>query len=224
MKKLIVGLLKGTYKRTNSNAIRRNVIKIISSLEGGQFFTSTSRSLLKEYAGINIGIGTYGPCFDPANATPGVSIGKYCSIAPGVSMYTRDHPYTNVSTCPLFYNASTGIIAEDTIPYGQLEIGNDVWIGRNATILPSCNKIGNGAVIGAGTVVSHDIPPYAIVTGVPGRVRKYRFDEETINQIESSRWWDWEVDEILSNTEIFGDVSLFLEYVSKRVFKNENKK
>lgn len=222
MNKLAIKLFEGIYRKTRSSAIRRNVIKVISSLEGGQFFSPTSRALLKEYSGLDIGIGTYGPCFDPANATPGVSIGKYCSIAPGVSMYTRDHPYEHISTCPLFYNASAGIIDKDTIPYGSLEIGNDVWIGRNVTILPSCKKIGNGAVIGAGSVVSHDVPAYAIVTGVPARIRKYRFDEKTINCIEEIKWWDWNVEEILANTNIFSDINHFLEYAYQRKTSNED--
>ena len=58
-----------------------------------------------------------------------------------------------------------------------LEIGHDVWMGQQAIILPGCKKIGNGAIIGGGSIVTHDVPPYAIVVGNPARVIRYRFDE-----------------------------------------------
>lgn len=70
----------------------------------------------------------------------------------------------------------------------RVEIGNDVWIGDNVVILKG--KIGDGAVIGAGAVVTRDVPPYAIVAGNPARVIKYRFDDETIRKLLKEKWWD----------------------------------
>ena len=74
--------------------------------------------------------------------------------------------------------------------YGlPITIGNDVWIGGHSTVLPGVT-IGDGAIIGAGAVVSKDIPPYAIAVGCPIRIIKYRFDEETIQQFLDLKWWD----------------------------------
>ena len=222
MKKLLVKMFDGMYRHTKKKKLRQFYIKVITTFEGGQLFSETSRKLLKEYAGVDIGIGTYGACFNTDNVTPGVKIGKYCSVAPGVSMYTRDHPYKYVSTCPIFYNSVLGFVKEDVIPYGTLEIGNDVWIGRNAAILPSCNKIGDGAVIGAGAVVTHDVPPYAIVSGVPARIMKCRFDEKTISKLEKIKWWDWELSEIIAMKDKFGSIEEFISAAEKNS-SDENK-
>ena len=79
----------------------------------------------------------------------------------------------------------------------MLCVGNDVWIGHGVTIVSSCEKIGNGAVIGAGSVVTKDVPPYSIVTGVPAKVIKYRFSEEIINALEDSCWWKLQPEELM---------------------------
>ncbi|MDE5763719.1 MAG: CatB-related O-acetyltransferase [Ruminococcus sp.] len=86
---------------------------------------------------------------------------------------------------------------------GQKElcrIGNDVWIASGAQILHKVT-VGDGAVIGGGAVVTKDVPPYAIVAGVPARIIKFRFDENTINELLSLKWWDWPQDVILKNIE-----------------------
>ena len=73
---------------------------------------------------------------------------------------------------------------------------NDVWVGANVTIMPGCKKIGNGAIIGGGSVVTHDVPPYAIVAGNPAKILRYRFDEDIIKKLEESKWWELELDEL----------------------------
>jgi tetrahydrodipicolinate N-succinyltransferase len=87
----------------------------------------------------------------------------------------------------------------DTIP---LKIGNDVWIGEYAVILAHVTEIGDGAVIGAGTVVNKNVPPYAVVIGNPGRVVRYRFSKEIIEKLLASRWWEKDVEQI-DNIEEF---------------------
>jgi acetyltransferase-like isoleucine patch superfamily enzyme len=77
-----------------------------------------------------------------------------------------------------------------------LSIGNDVWIGQNAIILPSVARIGDGAVIGAGAVVTKDVEPYSIVVGNPARLLRYRFSQETIVKLQESRWWEKSVGEL----------------------------
>lgn len=73
---------------------------------------------------------------------------------------------------------------------------NDVWVGTNVTIMPGCNIIGNGAIIGGVSVVTHDVPPYAIVAGNPAKILRYRFDEDIIKKLEESKWWELELDEL----------------------------
>jgi serine acetyltransferase len=81
---------------------------------------------------------------------------------------------------------------------GDIIIENDVWIGAKATIMSGV-RIGNGAIVAAGSVVSKDVPPYAIVAGNPAKIVKYRFDEEQIKKLLSICWWDWDEQKIKDN-------------------------
>lgn len=194
--------------RINSRAIRRSIRSLIAKLEGGEAFSKTLRELVYYYHGFEIGIGSYGACFDPVKFNVGkgnLKVGKFTSVADGVCGYTRDHPYGFCSTHPYFFNKefSGGWINADMVSHGRLTIGNDVWIGQYVVILPSCTKIGDGAVIGAGTILTKDVPDYAIVVGNPGRIIKYRFGEDKILQLKNLRWWDWDIEFIKENAEVF---------------------
>jgi len=125
---------------------------------------------------------------------PGTIIGKYCSIAAGVKIGADYHPINYISTSPNLFKESYTNGKLSRFPH--IEIGHDVWIGYNVLIIKSC-KIGTGAVIGAGSVVTHDIPPYAIAYGVPARVVGYRFDKPTINKLLKSKWWDLAYNKLL---------------------------
>ena len=87
----------------------------------------------------------------------------------------------------------------------SIEIGNDVWIGSRATILEGVN-IGDGVVVAAGAVVTKDVPPYAIVGGVPARIIRYRFDEETIQNLLKMKWWEKDQEWIQNHADDFDDV------------------
>mgnify|MGYP002674524883 FL=1 len=115
-------------------------------------------------------------------------VGKYCSIGPNFCCGLGIHPTNMMSTSPYFYR---GKIEE----HKQTTIGNDVFIGANVTVLDGVT-IADGAVIGAGAVVTKDIPPYAIAVGVPAKVIKYRFDEQTIEELLNEQWWNKKEDEI----------------------------
>ena len=121
-------------------------------------------------------------------------IGKFCSIAKGVKIGLGKHPVTFISTSPIFYspwNPLKKILLKE-LKFKDSEkaiIGNDVWIGVNVTVLDGV-KIGNGAVIGANSLVTKDVLPFSIVGGVPAKEIKKRFSQIIINSIEDSKWWD----------------------------------
>lgn len=123
------------------------------------------------------------------------SIGKFCSLGEEIKIGLGIHPHHFRSTFPGFYAKDSSYYGvEPEYEYNEPQhlpcmIGNDVWIGTRATILDGV-KIGDGAVIAAGAVVTKDVPPYAIVGGVPAKIIKYRFSEEKINRLLASKWWD----------------------------------
>ena len=129
------------------------------------------------------------------------SIGAFCSISRMVDIGGNQHNYNAFATMPTykFEQLITGKAIEhpkETMIY----IGNDVWIGAGASILRKKGLvIGDGAVIGAGAVVTKSVPPYAIVGGTPARIIKYRFDNETINELLSIKWWNWPMEKIENN-------------------------
>lgn len=138
----------------------------------------------------NADIGKYN-YFAPYSLINNCVIKNYCSIGPGCKLGLGDHKIEFVSTYPGMANG-----------YGNMELFNcemptviesDVWLGANVTVKQGV-KIGVGAVVGAGAVVTHDIPPYAIATGIPARVVKYRFDEETIETYLKSEWYMHDLD------------------------------
>ena len=127
-------------------------------------------------------------------------IGKFCSISWNVSIGGTDHNYKSASTFnPFwwneFFDEPEGL---RKFEYPKCEIGSDVWIASGANILRKV-KVGDGAVIGAGAVVTKDVPPYAIVAGTPAKVVKYRFDDETIAGLLKIKWWDWPYETIREN-------------------------
>jgi acetyltransferase-like isoleucine patch superfamily enzyme len=139
--------------------------------------------------GIRVGLHSYG-CFDRWRIPPGSTIGRYCSFANTVRILDANHPIDALSTHPYFYEQAHGIVDTDRAQKTHIVIEDGVWLSHNVTITPSVSKIGRGAIVGAGAVVTKNVPPYAIVAGAPGRVLRYRFDERTILAVEDSRWWD----------------------------------
>jgi len=183
------------YGKSN-NTIRRIIRKIVSAREGGEPYSHTLRSILRDYHGVDIGMYTHGACFIPGRCDRFTTIGRYCSIAANVRVLNRNHPMDFKSTHGFFFNPLGGYTKEHLVDYTPLSIGNDVWIGFGAIIMPSVSNIADGVVIAAGAVLNKDVPPYAVVVGNPARVVRYRFSKEVINELLESKWWEKDMDEI----------------------------
>jgi virginiamycin A acetyltransferase len=127
-------------------------------------------------------------------------IGRFCAIGPGASflMPGGNHPMAGPTTFP--FTMFGGTWTENTMDTflrlpvpGDTVVGNDVWIGREATILPAIT-IGDGAVVGAHSVVTRDVAPYAIVAGNPAREIRRRYDDAEVASLLATRWWDWPIE------------------------------
>lgn len=170
-------------------------LRLAFRLERGPFYSATARRIMLKRFGVEIGAYSYGACFTPGAFPSGVTIGRFVSIAAGVRPFVRNHPMGRLSLHPFFYNHRLGFVGEDTIPSGRLWIGHDAWIGENAIIAPGCSRIGIGAVVGAGAVVTRDVPDFAIMGGNPARIIRHRFEPPAQEAILASRWWDRSIED-----------------------------
>jgi acetyltransferase-like isoleucine patch superfamily enzyme len=133
------------------------------------------------------------------------TVGAYCSFGARTSINPFNHPVDWLSINEFQYHPNSfdwvqeyrEIEREQRTPdmYQHVRVGNDVWSGHNVNVMPGVN-VGDGAVLAAGAVVTKDVPPYAIVAGVPATVRRYRFPEKTIERLLKVKWWDLELSEL----------------------------
>lgn len=143
-------------------------------------------------------------------------IGKFCSISDHCRIGMGGHNINQLSTSPIFTEAHNATkyqwITKDinAAPVNKAIIGNDVLIGSHALILGGVS-VGNGAVVAAGAVVTKDVPPYAVVGGVPAKVIKYRFSQDMIEKLQKVQWWDWTEDKLRSKIELFQSFDVKLE-------------
>lgn len=144
-------------------------------------------------------------------------IGRFCCLGPNVRTLNGKHPSSKfVSIHPSFFSMQK-IIGSTFVNQQKFEeikhlqdkytiiIGNDVWIGGNVSICDGVS-IGDGAIIAAGAVVTNDVPPYAIVGGIPAKIIRYRFDEATINYLDELKWWNKEESWIQNYAGYFHDI------------------
>lgn len=141
-------------------------------------------------------------------------IGKFCAIAKGIEfiMNGANHRINSITTYP--FNIMGNGWEKSALSLSELKlkgdtiVGNDVWIGQNVTVLPAVH-IGDGAIIGANSVVAKDIPPYSVAVGNPCEVKRKRFDEDLIEYLLQIKWWDWDAEKIFKNMDALcsGDLS-----------------
>jgi acetyltransferase-like isoleucine patch superfamily enzyme len=136
---------------------------------------------------------------------PGTKVGRYCSIDPNVKAFGASHPRNTRSSHAFFYNPKLGYAKHDLLDRTCPTIGNDVFIGHNAVITNRVASIGDGAYIAAGSIVTKDVPPYALVGGNPARIIRYRFSKETVTELLRERWWEASIDELMSDLRRFQD-------------------
>lgn len=141
-------------------------------------------------------------------------IGSFCSISEGCNIGMPSHPTWMLSTSPVFLAGSNYLHTNfANVEYNdcpQTIIENDVWIGAGASIKSGVH-VGNGAIIAAGAVVVKDVPPYAIVGGVPAKSLKYRFGQQVIEQLLDLQWWNWGEDRLSQDGARFSNVLEYLE-------------
>jgi len=151
------------------------------------------------------------------------NIGKFCSIGPNFCCGLGIHPINGISTAPMFYSTHCqngfSLCDKNKISESkQIVIGHDVFIGANVTVLDGI-IIGNGAIIGAGAVVTKDVLPYAIVTGVPAKILRFRFNEEQISKLLQIQWWNLKETELLDIEKYFYNVDLLIKKYSHTTHK-----
>lgn len=150
----------------------------------------------------------------PESSFNNSTIGKFCSIAWGVKAGMGRHPVNYISTSPVFYaqrNAlGTAFALQDSFEeYYPVVIGNDVWIGAETLIMDGVT-VGDGAIIAAKSLVNRDVPPYAVVGGIPARVIKYRFEPDIIEKLLEMKWWNWSDDQLRRSAGAFSRPMEFL--------------
>jgi virginiamycin A acetyltransferase len=187
--------------RFNNRFIRKVIRKLMVRQSKLRYYSKTLRKLFLEYHGVEIGL--YSGGFR-RNLPPGTTVGNYTGLAEGLVVINGSHPIRHKSTHEFFFNPDFGYVDRLLIERRKhLNIGHDVYIGLNVTILPNVKSIGTGAIIAAGSVVIKDVPPFAIMGGNPAKLIKYRFSEETIQKLLVSKWWEKDIDEIMANDSEF---------------------
>lgn len=179
----------------------------------GQMESLVLRKYYLKHYKVDVDLYSYGGCFKKDFNNGGtVKVGKYCSFANNIHYFAANHPMSYPTSSAYFYNKALGFDVKD-VERHHLEIGHDVWVGYGTIITSGCRSIGNGSVIGAGSVVTHDVPAYSIVAGNPAKVLRMRFTEKEISELENSRWWELQPDVLYREMySYFNNISEFAKH------------
>ena len=153
----------------------------------------------------------------------GVKVGRYCSIAVNSKVMGAELFPNWVSTSPVFYNQDyhdqdASLLTHQMRQARKINIGNDVWIGADVVLKPEIT-IGDGAIIASNSVVTKDVPPYAIVGGVPAKIIKYRFDENLIKDLLHIQWWKYHKNDLKGL--LANNPTSFINSLEKRIANND---
>lgn len=173
----------------NNSTIENHTLIMYTKLNGHNYINKKS-ILYKCDVGIFSYIGLNAVIYN-------MSMGKFCSIGSDFHIIAGTHPTKFISTSPYFYEHypvpnTVSPYCSETVYHGQVDkvnIGNDVWIGERVTLMGGIT-IGDGAIIGSNALVTKDVPPYAIVGGVPAKLIRYRFSEDIIFNLLNIQWWN----------------------------------
>jgi virginiamycin A acetyltransferase len=183
----------------------------------GSFSSNENCKIYKSNLIGNIEVGRYsslnGPNLDIISNEEKVSIGNFCSIARNVSIQTFNHNHNKITTYYIGANLFKENWKNEKVSKGDVIIKNDVWIGAHSVILGGV-IINDGAVVAANSVVTRDVPAYAIVAGTPAKVIGYRFNQEEIEKLLLLEWWHWSEDKIRKNKNLFVHEKPFKDFYS----------
>ena len=190
-----VGALRKFFARKTGITLPRGVVRLGDDVSLESPCVVSRACNLKSH----VSIGAFTVLTDSRNEgyIGNVDIGRYCSIAYGVNIGMFEHPVDWLSTSTRQYlpNHVNGARRVSIQPFNanpKTTIGNDVWIGTGATLIDGVT-IGDGAIIAAGAVVTKNVPPYAIVGGVPAKIIRYRFEEKNIAKLLQLKWWQYDM-------------------------------
>ena len=190
-------------KKLRLSAIKNSIIHRTSKVESGSLFYDSD-------------MGKYSYCGYDCEII-NAKIGNFTSIANNVVIGGSNHPMAWVGMSPVFYEGRDSVTKKFSKfkldDPKECHIGNDVWIGRSSIVLSGVN-ISDGAIVGAGSVVTKDVPSYAIVAGNPAKFIRNRFEDETIDQLIKINWWYFSDSKLKSFAHTFNDVKLFIETIN----------
>lgn len=196
MRKYLIGLIKNLFNPA---------VSILVRIDNKSFVHKNAR-VFKKAKVFNSKLGAFS-YVGRRTSLVYASVGKFCSIGADCRIGIGGHTSKCISTSPIFTQKRNSLGVQwsnkDIVsPYSEVMVGNDVWIGERVIIIGG-HSIGDGAIIGAGAVVTKDVPPYAIVAGVPAHIIKYRFSEEIIEELLSIKWWDFDENVLKNNIGLF---------------------
>jgi chloramphenicol O-acetyltransferase type B len=202
--RVLVRAISKALKKARLIAVKNSTVHSTSKLESGTSFYSSTMGKFS-FCGYDCEI---------VNA----DIGSFTSIANCVVIGGGRHPMEWAAMSPVFYEGRDSVNAKFSEHVREqprrVSIGHDVWLGRSVIVLPGVT-IGDGAVVGAGSVVTKEVPPYAIVAGNPARLIRYRFSESLRSRLLSARWWDLNHRELRALAPYVRDVEAFLGAAGK---------
>lgn len=206
----------------DTNAITHKSNKIIESEIHGEIVLGERSVIFRSIISGNVSIGSnttiWGPNIQILSVKNPITIGNFCSIARDVSIQEYFHDYKKLTTYYIGRNIFGHDVKNEVVSKGPIVIGNDVWIGTGVQIMSGVT-IGDGAVIAANSTVTHNVLPYAVMAGVPARILKYRFSQEIIEELLRIKWWDWSIDKIKDNKQLFSE-NLSLDTLKKNINSN----